>query len=744
MGTSTENRYSIEHYAYVNGQQIGGVNEHGDIDVLSGVTGFSNSEAGSSNYVAQDGDTMQSIAQAVYGDASLWYVVADANGFDAATDAPAAGQTLKLPQVTTNSNTAETFKPYNPREISGSTTPSLPQAPQPPPSADHCKANLALIVVAVVVAVLVPEIAPVLAEAWGGGTLATIGAYAVAGVAADTAGQVAADSLSLRNGYSWKEAEVAGITAGVTAGVSEGLTAEGGVFVDGAGNLSTAGEAVVGAAQYAGTYAGEKLVGLPAHFSWAGLVANAAGAAAAHASGFPTDADLQQGTLAGFGDAFAGRVIQGAVTRETSLVLGDNHVQGWQEIVDDAFGNALGNAAIAGIQTENARSQAQQQARLEATAQQMESNFSGELQGDIDAQTGQYIQSQMDAASEADFALMDAERGVIVNDIGKYGTGFLGPQFAAMSNRSSAVNTPMTQVSQSTPAEAGTPGFGTPNDVAYYDQNGVLNIPIVAHNTPEPSMLDQIDARLSNFNSIVNDELVDEGAQALRDNDQAAFVRNGLKYAFYNTFMPDSVQQAAVGVVGGTVLGKGLGLVAKEATTLFPVLGRGVGDLASSASRPIGDLLKNFGGGSKATNVAFVSNSNAIGATNEAGMFDYLWDQINTVADFSTPPNRAAFYTAFETNYPRASDWALFKDGYTIDSTPGGSWLTEMTYGPQAQLSRSQVDLLWEAASAKYAAGASGDVHIFTGGLPRDESKVLYRVELPILQNNPNVNLIWH
>ena len=68
--------YSTEHYAYVQGQQVGNVDEHGTINVLGGVTGFSNSDAGTSSYVAQDGDTMQSIAQQIYGDGSLWYVVA--------------------------------------------------------------------------------------------------------------------------------------------------------------------------------------------------------------------------------------------------------------------------------------------------------------------------------------------------------------------------------------------------------------------------------------------------------------------------------------------------------------------------------------------------------------------------------------------------------------------------------------------------------------------------------------------
>jgi LysM repeat protein len=360
--------YATQHYAYVQGQQIGSVDEAGTIDVLSGVTGFSNSDAGSNDYVAQAGDTMQSIAQTVYGDASLWYVVADANGFESATDAPAAGQSLKLPEVQTNSNTAETFKPYNPHEISGSTTPTLPMAPQPPPSAQGCQAGLAVIVVAVVVAIVAPEIAPVLAAALGGGTAAAVVGGVMAGVAADAAGQITADALGLRNGFSWKEAEVTGLSYGISYGVGSKLSAagkaaaaDGGTaLANGAGHLTTAGEAVMGGVQYLGDYAADKVVGEPAQFSWAGLVAHGVGAATASAAGLPTAYDVQHGFGGNLGDAFAGGLLDGAVTREASLALGDDRVESWQQIGEDAFGNALGNAAAGAINEANAVSEARQ------------------------------------------------------------------------------------------------------------------------------------------------------------------------------------------------------------------------------------------------------------------------------------------------------------------------------------------------------------------------------------------------
>nr|WP_246455233.1 LysM peptidoglycan-binding domain-containing protein [Thermomonas brevis] len=59
-----------------------------------------------------EGDTLQSIAQRVYGNGSLWYVLAAAN---AVTDAElVAGSTLKVPSVKTTANDATTFKPFDP------------------------------------------------------------------------------------------------------------------------------------------------------------------------------------------------------------------------------------------------------------------------------------------------------------------------------------------------------------------------------------------------------------------------------------------------------------------------------------------------------------------------------------------------------------------------------------------------------------------------------------------------------
>ncbi|MGF6495507.1 hypothetical protein ABIE56_003706 [Luteibacter sp. 621] len=74
-----------QHYVYVNGQQIAHYDEKSTLDVLSQVTAFS-SGTGSGDYVVQEGDTLKSIAQAVYGKANLWYIVAPANALTGDSD----------------------------------------------------------------------------------------------------------------------------------------------------------------------------------------------------------------------------------------------------------------------------------------------------------------------------------------------------------------------------------------------------------------------------------------------------------------------------------------------------------------------------------------------------------------------------------------------------------------------------------------------------------------------------------
>ena len=324
--------YATHHYTYVNGQQVSDMDEAGGIHVLETLTAFS-SGGSPQGYAVQAGDTLAGIAQSVYGNSNLGYLVASANGISQDSDL-VVGQTLTIPSVTTHSNSATTFKPYNPGQLIGSTTPSLPAVPPPPPSDAGCNALAAIVVIAVTVAVAFYA-GPWVAEQVGNGLLGAVVGGAAAGAAGSAAGQLAGDMLGTRSGFSFNEVLRQGLIGGLTAG-----------SVPGEGIGSALAE---GASSYVVGYGVDKLVGHAAHFSWAGLVASSVSSAVSSEFG-ATASQVKTGQL---GSNYLGnieaRVVGDVVNREVNVGLGDHHVMSWQQIGEDVFGNALGNATVAGI-----------------------------------------------------------------------------------------------------------------------------------------------------------------------------------------------------------------------------------------------------------------------------------------------------------------------------------------------------------------------------------------------------------
>lgn len=97
-----------------------------DISPLSAI--FSGGNAPSS-YTIKEGDTLMSIAAAVYGDSKLWYLIADANGLrQGPTESFAGsdvGRSLRLPNKDVGvRNTSRNWSPYSFGKISGSLMPS--------------------------------------------------------------------------------------------------------------------------------------------------------------------------------------------------------------------------------------------------------------------------------------------------------------------------------------------------------------------------------------------------------------------------------------------------------------------------------------------------------------------------------------------------------------------------------------------------------------------------------------------
>jgi LysM repeat protein len=84
-----------------------------------------------STYVVNPGDTLQSIAKAVYGDAGQWYLIAEANGL-ADNSLLQVGRVLRIPSLAQGgANNDRSFKPYDPSQVVGNTSPLLPM-PKPP------------------------------------------------------------------------------------------------------------------------------------------------------------------------------------------------------------------------------------------------------------------------------------------------------------------------------------------------------------------------------------------------------------------------------------------------------------------------------------------------------------------------------------------------------------------------------------------------------------------------------------
>jgi len=197
---------------------------------------------GAGSYTARAGETLASIAAQLWGDASLWYKLAEANGLSGASGL-SDGQTLTIPAgVIKNTHNAGTFKPYDPLEALGDTSPTSPAIPKPPRRGNKCGMFGAVLLVVVAVAVTIATSGAFLTATGavqgglsagisatlgiGGATGAAAGvssgALIAAGAVGGAVGSAASQGLGVLTGlqdkFSWKGVAMAGITAGLTQG----------------------------------------------------------------------------------------------------------------------------------------------------------------------------------------------------------------------------------------------------------------------------------------------------------------------------------------------------------------------------------------------------------------------------------------------------------------------------------------------------------------------------------------------
>lgn len=303
------------------------------------INSYSQGSAGGS-YTVKTGDTLQSIAQAIWGDADLWYKLAEANGLSGNAGL-IEGQTLQLPAgVVKNTHNAGTVKPYDPAEAIGDLNPTTPKPPKKGKCGVFGMVLLAVVAIAVT-AIVGPEIIPVLKGALGA-TGAAIAGGAIAGAAGSIASQVVGLATGIQDKFSFKGVALAALGGAVGGGINIGKVA-GSAFL---------GDVATGVLRSTVTQGIAVATGLQSKFDFAGVAAAGIGAGV----GSAVTRELKLAPLSGSGRSLgniAGHTLSGtasaianAATR--SAIEGSSFGDNIMRALPDALGSTLGRALAGG------------------------------------------------------------------------------------------------------------------------------------------------------------------------------------------------------------------------------------------------------------------------------------------------------------------------------------------------------------------------------------------------------------
>ncbi|HLL30836.1 MAG TPA: HNH/ENDO VII family nuclease, partial [Allosphingosinicella sp.] len=265
----------------------------------------------------RDGDTLQSIAAAAWGDSSLWYMLAEANGL-AGGESLAAGTSLIVPAKVTNiRNNASTFEVYDPNRAAGDLSPT---AAKPPKNGNKCGMLGAVLTVAVA-AVASHFLGPI------GGNLVTQGF---------------ANLIGTQNGFSWKSLAMSVVTSQVTAGIGAS-----GVF-SGIGSASL--QAGLTAATSTAVSQGIGVAtGLQKKFDFAGVAAAGISAGIGSQIRVPDAGGMILRTMA---DGIASAATRSVITGTS---FGDNIMAVLPDVIGRTVGNMLTDAVTGAMHKRAAR-----------------------------------------------------------------------------------------------------------------------------------------------------------------------------------------------------------------------------------------------------------------------------------------------------------------------------------------------------------------------------------------------------
>ena len=294
------------------------------------------------------GDTLQGIAAGLYGDSSLWYKIAQANGLSGESTL-IEGTTLRLPAgVTRNSYNASTFKPYDPAAAIGDTAPT---APEPPKNGDNGKCGtfgqILLAVIAVAVTIIAAPLGTLVSSALTGTLGATAAGFAGAatvGAVASTVSQAVGVVTGIQEKFSWKSVGISALTAGFGKG---GVNLGGSIAKD--IGLKGAFAVGVGAAINNAAVQGISVAtGLQDKFSFAGVAAAGVGAGIGDKVG--SLLGERAGTFGGKLLTNTASAIANAATRSAieGSSFGDNIIAAIPDVIGQAVGAELAAAIIAG------------------------------------------------------------------------------------------------------------------------------------------------------------------------------------------------------------------------------------------------------------------------------------------------------------------------------------------------------------------------------------------------------------
>jgi hypothetical protein len=299
-------------------------------DRLTPINTYSQGGAGGS-YTVRNGDSLSTIAAQLWGDSSLWYLLAQANGLGG-DGGLVAGQTLAIPGgVQRNTNNANTFKAYDPAQAFGDTSPTTPQPQKAKKSGCGGFGQLLVMAISIAVTVALP----------GSGIVAG----AINGMIGSAVGQGVGLATGIQDKFNFGAVAMAGIAGGI-GGALQGVNVAG----TGSAFAKVASDAARGMISSALTQGVGVATGLQSKFDFAGvavagLVGGVGGAAARGLASTGGVLGIHAGLQSAGGAFLSGTAsgIAGAAAR--SMLEGTDFGDNLLAVLPDVIGTTIGRMA---------------------------------------------------------------------------------------------------------------------------------------------------------------------------------------------------------------------------------------------------------------------------------------------------------------------------------------------------------------------------------------------------------------